>query len=109
MRTNTIESDRSRFEVQTTPRGRSSPNAAEALDDTTIANLSAITISQVTRDELVRVIRAARLPLVCGATDGQLEFHDRSTLERLVYLARHCCRNRATDLQSRRSVVQRRD
>lgn len=65
----------------------------EALDQSDVAELSPVQISRMTRDELVRVIRAAQLPLVRPEIDEQLEFYDRPTLVRLVYLARRCCRN----------------
>lgn len=71
-------------------------NAGEALDDATIADLSAMKISHMTDDELVRVIRAARMLQLTGASDEHLEYYDRITLERLVHLARRCCRNRTT-------------
>lgn len=79
---------------------RSFSKGAEALDDATIGDLSLDTISQMTRDELVRVIKAARLPLLSAASADHLEFHDRQTLERLVHLARRCCHNRMTASRS---------
>ena len=66
----------------------------EALDQSDVAALSPVQISRMTCEELVRIIRAARLPLVRPEIDEHLEFYDRPTLERLVYLARRCCRNR---------------
>ena len=65
----------------------------EALDKSDVAELSLLQISRMTCDELIRVIRAAQLPLLRPDVDEQLEFQDRPTLERLVYLARRCCRN----------------
>ena len=80
--------------------GNPLPNTGKALDDATIADLSAIEISQMIGDELARVIRAARLlQLTCG-NEEHLEYYDRRTLERLVYLARQCCRNRMTASRS---------
>lgn len=65
----------------------------EALDQSDVAELSPVQISRMTCVELVRIIRVAQLPLVRPEIDEQLEFYDRPTLERLVYLARRCCRN----------------
>lgn len=84
---------------------RSFSNAGEALDDATIADLPAREISQMPDDELVRVIRAARLPKFNAASSANLEFYDSNTLVRLACLARHCCRNRMTASHSRLSVV----
>ena len=61
-----------------------------ALDPATIAELSSRQISRMTRPELVRVVRAGRLPSL-GARPERL---DRATLERLAYLARLSCRRR---------------
>jgi hypothetical protein len=100
-----ITYDRSRLETKTRPMGHSLRGNAEALDDETIADLSPIKISRMARDEMVRVIRAARLPTLTSASDVHLEYYDRKTLEILVYLARRCCRNRTTAWRSPRSVV----
>lgn len=73
---------------------RSFSNAGEALDDATIGELSSTEISQMACDEMLWMIRAARLPLFPVANERRLELLDRKTLERLVYLARRCCHNR---------------
>ncbi len=78
---------------------------ADVWDDATIADLSPLTISRMDCDELVRVIRDARLRNLTSASDEQLEYYDRKTLELLVYLARRCCRNRMTLSPSRGTVV----
>jgi len=104
MTTNTIACDRSRLEPKTRPIGNSLPDDGEALDDAKIANLSLLQISQMAGDELVRVIRASRLPLLTTASDEHLEFHDRKTLERLVHLGRRCCHHRTTAAPSWRPV-----
>ena len=85
--------------------GDKSPDTLQELDDARIAELSAIEISQMIHDELVRVIRAARLLRFACANDEHMEYYDRSTLERLVYLARRCCRNRTSASRSQRSVM----
>jgi hypothetical protein len=59
----------------------------------TIASLTQANISQMTCEELVRVIRGAHLALLRSANDKQLSCCDRMTLERLAHLARRCCRN----------------
>lgn len=79
---------------------RSLLNAREALDEATIADLPAMKISHMTDDELVRVIRAARILQLKCASDEHLDYYDRTTLERLAYLARRCCRNRTTASRS---------
>lgn len=84
------------LETKGRPTIRSFSKAGEALDDATIADLSATKISHMTDDELVRVIRAARLPKFNTASSANLELYDSSTLVRLACLARHCCRNRVT-------------
>lgn len=75
---------------------RSLSSAGEALDAATIADLPVMKISHMTDDELVRVIRAARLPKFNAASSSNLEFYDSKTLVRLACLAQHCCRNRMT-------------
>jgi hypothetical protein len=96
MTTNIIADDRSSPETTMSPTARSFPGAAEVLDDATIADLSAIKITHMTPDELMRVIRASRLPLLTAASDEHLEFTGRKTLELLVYLAQCCCRKRTS-------------
>ena len=70
------------------PRGRRPRE--EALDDTMVAELSARQITQMTRRELVRVVRSARTP----AAQRRLEYYDHATLQRLAYQARLCCQRR---------------
>lgn len=80
--------------------GRSRPSAGaartvfrpdeEALDDAALSELSAKQISRMTRHEMGRVARAARIP----AARRRLEYLDRPTLERLVYQARLCAQQR---------------
>jgi hypothetical protein len=84
-------------EVEANPRASDSPSraASETLDDALIAGFTPVEIAQMTDDELVRAIRAARLPLR-GGIDVHLEFHDRRTLERLAHLARRCCQTRTS-------------
>ncbi len=62
----------------------------EALDDATISELSSKQISRMTQGELVRTVRAARIP----AGKLRLEYFDRATLQRLAHQARLCCRQR---------------
>ena len=105
MTTTIIACQGSRLPTNTRQTDTSSRNSANALDDATIAEFSQMTISQMTRDELIRVIRASRLPLLTAASNEHLEFHDRKTLELLVYLAQRCCRKRTTLSQSRHSLL----
>ncbi len=73
---------------------RGEPVAAdEALDKSTISQLSAILITRMTEEELIRVISIGGRPLLDRGTWPRLEYLDRPTLERLAYLARYCCQN----------------
>ncbi|TVS18142.1 MAG: hypothetical protein EA424_11420 [Planctomycetaceae bacterium] len=66
------------------------PEFAKGWGQASIAELSSSQISEMSRAELVRVVRAARLP----SMQIRPEHADRVTLERLAHLARLCCRNR---------------
>jgi hypothetical protein len=84
-------------EVEQATRASSrAPVAIEELDQGTISELPATRISEMTCDELVRVIQNANLPFLSEETSAHLAFHDRETLERLVNLAQRCCFNRLT-------------
>lgn len=65
----------------------------ESLDKATIAALPAMTIQQMNREELVRLIEATDLPMARGERSQHLLDTDRNALLRLAYLARRCCRN----------------
>lgn len=82
---------------------------SEALDVEEMANLSLRTVETMTRDELIRVIRAARLPQMNIGRFCCLEQQDRETLLRLAFLARRCCRNRADQLKAKDVDRQRRE
>ncbi|QDT91519.1 hypothetical protein Pan161_31780 [Gimesia algae] len=62
-------------------------------DKSLIAELSATQISRMTCADLIRLIRAVKMPLLYNDISKHLEYYDRKTLERLVYLSRRCCRN----------------
>jgi hypothetical protein len=69
----------------------------DALVKSDIAQLSATAINKMTCDELVRMIRVAKLPAVlCPNLDEHLPFYDRSVPMRLAHLAQRCCRVHAT-------------
>ena len=69
----------------------------EALDKSDIAELSFAAINNMTCDELVRMIRVAKLPdLLCPNLDEHLPFYDHALLTRLAHLAQRCCRNHGT-------------
>ena len=55
-----------------------------------VAELSAVQIADMPHNELVDAIRVVLVPSV---DEDRLRFQERSTLLRLVYLARRCCRN----------------
>jgi hypothetical protein len=76
--------------------GSRPPVAMDALDQETISELPATRISEMSCDELVRVIQNAHLPFLNEETSAHLVFQDRQTLERLANLAQRCCFNRTT-------------
>lgn len=55
-----------------------------------IGHLTNDRIASMTRDELIPVIRTSDVVLPQEGTRHRLEYLDRSTLERLVHLVRHC-------------------
>ncbi|MBT4867194.1 MAG: hypothetical protein HON53_18980 [Planctomycetaceae bacterium] len=59
-------------------------------DKESVAELSLCEIETMSRGDLVNAIRAVVVPFV---EDDRLEFQERETLLRLLYLARQCCRN----------------
>jgi len=65
----------------------------EALSKAMIAELPSAILSDMDRDELIRVIRGAELPLIDARTRGRLIDLDRTRLERLAHAARRCCQN----------------
>jgi len=81
---------------QLTPTSSRAAASPEALDQGAIADLPSARISEMNRDELVRVIQNAHLPFLSGETSEHLPFHDRQTLERLANLAQRCCFYRTT-------------
>jgi hypothetical protein len=66
-----------------------------SLLDRIIAELPIRSISAMSRDDLIHVIRESQLPLIDARTLRRLPFFDRSALERLAHLARRCCRSRS--------------
>ena len=65
-------------------------------DQTTIAEFSCAEIHGLTCDELASVVRTAPPPTVPQMMLEHLEFQNREVLERLAFLARECCRKRAS-------------
>lgn len=66
---------------------RAAPNTSH------VAGLSNHDISAMRREELLEVIRTARLPVVDDEDFRHMVYADRVALERLAFLARRCCRN----------------
>jgi hypothetical protein len=62
-------------------------------DKPAVAGLAVGMISEMGREELIRVIHGADLPLINSRNRHRLQYLDRSSLERLAQLARRCCRN----------------
>ncbi len=70
------------------------PTRYEKLDQAVIAGLTGDKIDFLSRDEMVRVILAAKVPtLSYFDSDTRLRLYDCETLKRLVYKARQCCQN----------------
>lgn len=65
----------------------------EALDKGIVAEIPSSQIPRMTRDELIRMVRAVHVVLPQPHVADKLELCDRRTLERLAHLARRCCRN----------------
>jgi hypothetical protein len=90
----TIDVDRTNpSEIRTSNELPASTECIEALDKPMVADLMPIQISRMTCEELARAIRASGLPIIHTALNERLKLYDRTTLERLVYRARQCCRN----------------
>ncbi len=65
-----------------------------AHDKSSIADLSAAAIKAMTEEELSRLILAAELPQrMYPDLERRLQWMERPTLQRLAFLARHCCQN----------------
>lgn len=58
-----------------------------------VAQLSCEEVARLATPDLLEVLEAADLPLLHSYDPERLAHYDRPTLERLVYMARHCCRN----------------
>lgn len=58
-----------------------------------VADLAVSQIEQMNDGELIEVIRSADVPWHGATFTDRLPFYDRSTLLRLAFLARRCCRN----------------
>jgi hypothetical protein len=74
-----------------------------SLDRIKIAELPVRFIAEMSREELIRVIRAAQLPLLDSRALRRLPFLDRPALERLAHLGRRCCRTRRAQTTTSRS------
>ena len=73
------------------------PKSCEALDKSSVAELSAALIDSMTCDELIQVIRTAKLQTLFRPDLQQcLPFYERETLKRLAYLARQCCQHQSS-------------
>lgn len=72
--------------------------ATQRFDEAGVASLSPRSISKMSRDELIEAIRVVKNWRPGRASEralvNRLQYLDSTTLERLVYLARRCCRNR---------------
>ena len=69
------------------------PTEPRMWDKPAVAALTASDIQRLSDAELVEAIRGSGLPILRREAEGRLEFFGRQTLERLVWLARRCCRN----------------
>jgi hypothetical protein len=76
------------------PRGdRLSAGEDFSFDKPAVASLAIGTISEMSREELIRVIHGADLPLINNRNRHRLQYLDQASLQRLAQLARRCCRN----------------
>jgi hypothetical protein len=66
------------------------PDSTVTFNKESVAELSLLEIEAMSRDDLVSAIRAVVVPFI---EEDRLEYQDRKTLLRLLYLARQCCRN----------------
>jgi len=81
----------------------SSGTATDAsLDKIKIAELPIRFIAEMSREELIGVIRTAQLPLLDSRALRRLPFLDRPALERLAHLGRRCCRTRRAQTRTSR-------
>ena len=62
--------------------------------ESTTAALSDHDISALSTEVLVRLLQSIRVPIYENQVATQLEYLNRDTLERMVYLTRRYCRNR---------------
>jgi len=67
--------------------------AGDTLDKRGIAELSSLQIAEMSRHELIDVVRSAQMELLHRDITDHVELYDRETLKRLAHLARRCCRN----------------
>lgn len=67
--------------------------ASDIFDKAAIASLSLAAIADMTKDELIDVIRGAELPPF-AVKNERLRYLNRPELERIAHLARRCCRLR---------------
>lgn len=74
-------------------RSPEADQGVETVSKATIAHLSPDQISQMTCEQLVQLVRDSQLSFLRGGRDQCLDGYDRETLQRLVYVARRCCRN----------------
>ena len=65
----------------------------QGFDKPAVAGLAIGMISKMSREELIRVIDGADLPLINSRNRQRLKYLDRPSLQRLAQLARRCCRN----------------
>jgi len=74
-------------------RTRPSVGWNEALDKFVVAAIPYAAITEMTREELIRVIEAGDLPVLGPRVSDHLPYLERKILERLAHLARRGCRN----------------
>ena len=73
--------------------GAARRTAVDDFDRAAVAALSDRDVLEMGDDELIWTIQATRLPFADSALCTRLKQLDRPTLEKLLYLARRCCRN----------------
>ncbi len=64
-----------------------------ALDKSDVAAIPYADVAAMTREELIRVVKAADLPMLGPRIRNHLAYQSREVLERLAHSARRSCRS----------------
>ena len=73
------------------------PSTVSRSNDATVAGLSSVQIQAMTNGDFIEIIRSVDYPF---AGKERLEYFDRDTLQRVVYLVRRWCQRRSSHAES---------